>query len=264
MRIFEGRVALITGGNSGIGRAAALAFARESAKVVIAGRRVAQGEEVAHEITRAGAESLFVRADMSKPQDVERLIAETVKAYGRIDCAFNNAATEGNMKLMAAFTEEEFDEIITTNLKGVWLCMKHELKQMLRQKPAGGAIVNTSSINGLGGVAHGSLYATTKAGVLALTKSAAQEYAQRGVRINALVAGGFRTPMLERVFDRVSCGDAEAAKAAEGQIAGAIPLGRIGQPEEAAEAVLWLCSDAASYVTGHSMIVDGGLTAWAR
>jgi len=135
---------------------------------------------------------------------------------------------------------------------------------MLRQAPAGGAIVNTSSVNGLGGVAQGSIYAATKAGVIALTKSAAQEYAQAGIRVNALIAGGFRTPMLERVFERAGGGDSAVAEAAEAQITEAIPLRRIGRPEEAAEAVVWLCSEAASYVTGHSMIVDGGLTAWAR
>ena len=149
-------------------------------------------------------------------------------------------------------------------LKGVWLCLKHEVRQMLRQAPAGGAIVNTSSVNGLGGVAQGSIYAATKAGVIALTKSAAQEYAQAGIRVNTLIAGGFRTPMLERVFERAGGGDSAVAEAAEAQITEAIPLRRIGRPEEAAEAVVWLCSEAASYVTGHSMIVDGGLTAWAR
>jgi NAD(P)-dependent dehydrogenase (short-subunit alcohol dehydrogenase family) len=264
MEIFEGKVALITGGNSGIGRAAALGFAKQKAKVVIAARRAEQGEEVAHEISALGGEGIFVRADISKPDEVEALMARAVSAYGRIDCAFNNAATEGGMKLTADFDEDDFDDIINVNLKGVWLCLKHEIRQMLRQSPAGGAIVNTSSINGLGGVAQGALYATTKAGVIALTKSAAQEYAQQGVRVNALVAGGFRTPMLERVFERTSGGDPETARAAEGQLSQMIPLGRIGRPEEAAEAVLWLCSDAASYVTGHSMIVDGGLTAWAR
>jgi NAD(P)-dependent dehydrogenase (short-subunit alcohol dehydrogenase family) len=135
---------------------------------------------------------------------------------------------------------------------------------MLRQAPTGGSIVNTSSINGLGGVAQGSIYAATKAGVLALTKSAAQEYAPQGIRVNALVAGGFRTPMLERVFERMSGGDPSGAEAAEDQIIQAVPLRRIGRPEEAAEAAVWLCSDASSYVTGHSLIVDGGLTSWAR
>jgi NAD(P)-dependent dehydrogenase (short-subunit alcohol dehydrogenase family) len=264
MGILEGRIALITGGNSGIGRASALAFAKAGAKVVIAARRSDQGEETVHEIRQAGGDSFFIHTDVSKPDEVEGLIAETVNKCGRIDCAFNNAAVEGGMKLLTDYTEDDFENIISINLKGVWLCMKHEIQQMLQQEPAGGAIVNTSSINGLGGVAQGSLYATTKAGVLGLTKSAAQEFAQKGIRINALVAGAFRTPMLERVFERVSQGNLEAAKDSEAQYSQFIPMGRIGRPEEAAEAALWLCSDAASYITGHSMIVDGGLTAWAR
>jgi NAD(P)-dependent dehydrogenase (short-subunit alcohol dehydrogenase family) len=260
-----GKAVLITGGSSGIGRATALAFAREGARVVIAARGAERGEEVAHEIRAAGGEAIFVRADMAKPDEVEILVKKTVQVHGRLDCAFNNAAMEGDLKTTADFEEEEFDAIVGVNLKGVWLSMKHEIRQMLAQQPAGGAIVNTSSINGLGGVAQGALYAATKAGVLALTKSAAQEYARQGLRVNALVAGGFRTPMLERVFERVSGGGGpEAMAAAEGQIAQMVPLGRIGRPEEAAEAVLWLCSDAASYVTGHSLIADGGLTAWAR
>jgi NAD(P)-dependent dehydrogenase (short-subunit alcohol dehydrogenase family) len=201
MGTFDGKVALITGGNSGIGRATAHAFARENAKLIIAARRAEQGEEVVHEIHKMGAECIFIRADMSEPADVEGLITKTVKTYGRIDCAFNNAAIEGGMKLLTDFTEVDFDNIINVNLKGLWLCLKHEIQQMLRQEPVGGAIVNTSSVNGLGGVAQGSLYAMTKAGVLALTKSASQEFAQQGIRTNALVAGAFRTPMLERVFE---------------------------------------------------------------
>ncbi|MDQ3803612.1 MAG: glucose 1-dehydrogenase [Acidobacteriota bacterium] len=264
MGLLEGKVALITGGNSGIGRAAALAFAREGAKVVIAARGVERGEEVAHEISAAGGEAVFVRADVSRSEDIEALVARAAVAYGRLDCAFNNAAAEGALKMTADFTEEEFDQIIGVNLKGVWLCMTHQLRQMLGQEPSGGAIVNTSSVNGLGGVAQGALYAATKAGVLALTKSAAQEYAPLGIRVNALVAGGFRTPMLERVFEHSSGGNPEAAAALEGQLSEMVPLKRIGRPEEAAAAAVWLCSEAASYVTGHSMIVDGGLTAWAR
>jgi NAD(P)-dependent dehydrogenase (short-subunit alcohol dehydrogenase family) len=264
MRTFKGKVALVTGGNSGIGRATAQAFAREGARVVIAARRAVEGEEVAHEITTAGAECIFIRADLAKPDDIEAMVVGAVKACGRLDCAVNNAAIEGGIKPTTDFTEDEFDEIINVNLKGVWLCLKHEMRQMLQQDPAGGAIVNTSSVNGLGGVARGSLYAATKAGVIALTKSAAQEYGSQGIRINALAAGGFRTPMLERVFETITSGDAEKTKAAEEQFSQMVPLRRIGRPEEAAEAILWLCSDAASYVTGHSMIVDGGMTSWAR
>jgi NAD(P)-dependent dehydrogenase (short-subunit alcohol dehydrogenase family) len=176
MGTLQGKVALITGGNSGIGRSTALAFARHDAKVVVAARRAEQGEEVAHEITVNGGEGIFIGADMSKPSDVEALIHKAVSSYGRIDCAFNNAATEGTMRLTTDFTEEEFDSIMNVNLKGVWLCLRHEIQQMLKQQPGGGSIVNTSSTNGLGGIANGSLYAATKAGVIALTKSAAQEY----------------------------------------------------------------------------------------
>jgi NAD(P)-dependent dehydrogenase (short-subunit alcohol dehydrogenase family) len=264
MKNFEGKVALITGGNSGIGRAAAFAFAKEGARIVIAARRTEKGEETSHEITIKGGECIFIRTDVSKPDEVEALIAKAVEKYGRIDCAFNNAATEGSMKFTADYTEDDFDHIIDVNLKGVWLCLKQEIQQMLKQNPVGGSIVNTSSVNGLGGVAQGALYAASKAGVIALTKSAAQEYAQQRIRVNTLVAGGFQTPMLERVFEGAAEGDPQAAQAVAEQIAQMVPQGRIGKPEEAAEAVIWLCSNAASYVTGHSLIVDGGLTAWAR
>jgi NAD(P)-dependent dehydrogenase (short-subunit alcohol dehydrogenase family) len=261
----EGRVALVTGGSSGIGRAAALAFASEGAKVVIAARGVERGEMSVREIEAAGGEAVFVRTDVSKAVEVEALIARVVEAYGRLDCAFNNAATEdGTFALTADFSEAEFDTTLRVNLKSVWLCMKYEIQQMLRQEHHGGAIVNTSSVNGLGGAVQGSLYSAAKSGVLALTKSAAQEYAPRGIRVNALVAGAFRTPMLERVFKQAAGDDPSGPEAVEAQYTGIIPLGRVGRPEEAARAVVWLCSDAASYVTGHSMIVDGGMTASVR
>jgi NAD(P)-dependent dehydrogenase (short-subunit alcohol dehydrogenase family) len=258
-RRFEGRVALVTGGSSGIGRATALAFAKEGAAVVIASRGVERGEAVRQELKALGAEAEFIPTDVSQAEQVEILVQRTVERFGRLDCAFNNAAAldAGVFKPTADFSEEEFDQHIAFNLKSVWLCMKHEIAQMLRQG-TGGTIVNTSSINGLGGVPYNALYAAAKAGVLGLTKSAAQEYAKNGIRINALVAGGFRTPMLESVFERVSPQDPSAAEAGFSQL---VPLGRIGRPEEAAEAVLWLCSEASSYVTGNSLIVDGGATA---
>src|SRR5438876_972427 len=209
---FSGKVALITGGSSGIGRAAALAFAREGAAVVIASRRVEPGETTRTELQALGADAEFVPADVSDSRQVEGLVKGAVRRFGRIDCAFNGAAAieAGVFKPTAAFSEEEFDQHITVNLKSVWLCMKHEIEQMLKQR-SGGAIVNASSVNGLGGVAQNALYAAAKAGVLGLTKSAAQDYAKDGIRVNALVAGGFRTPMLKSVFKQVSPRDPAAA-----------------------------------------------------
>jgi NAD(P)-dependent dehydrogenase (short-subunit alcohol dehydrogenase family) len=258
-RRFAGAVVLITGGSSGIGRATALSFAREGAKVVIASRGVERGEAVRRELQALGTEAEFIPTDVSQSGGVELLVRRTITQFGRLGCAFNNAASldVGVFKPSADFSEEEFDQHIASNLKSVWLCMKHEIGQMLRQS-GGGAIVNTSSLNGLGGVPQNALYAASKAGVLGLTKSAAQEYAKQGIRINALVAGGFDTPMLNGVFERVSPQDPLAAKTGFTQL---VPLGRVGRPEEAADAVLWLCSNASSYVTGHSLIVDGGMTA---
>lgn len=265
MGSMEDKVVLITGGTSGIGLAAAGAFARAGANIVLAGRRAELGERVAQKLQAAGAAVRFVRADVSLTADVRRLLATVVETYGRLDAAFNNAATtDGALALTADFTEEQFDRAVLMNLKSVWLCIRSEVRQMLSQSPAGGAIVNTSSVNGLGGAPGGALYSAAKAGVLALTKSAAQEYAMQGIRVNALVAGAFRTPMLEHVFETIGAGTAEGSTAAEAQYAGLIPMRRIGRPEEAAEAAVWLCSDAASYVTGHSMIVDGGMTSATR
>jgi NAD(P)-dependent dehydrogenase (short-subunit alcohol dehydrogenase family) len=254
------KVVVVTGGSSGIGRATAVALAGEGAKVVIAARDAERGEEVVRRITAAGGQGMFVRTDVSKAQDVEALVTRAVQAYGRLDWAFNNAATEGVLRDTADFTEEEFDRVMGVNLKGVWLCMQHELRQMLAQKPPGGAIVNTSSVNGLGGAPLGAIYSATKAGVLALTKSAAQEYARHGIRVNALVAGAFDTPMLDSVFEQRSEISGVAPRDVKARVAAWIPMRRIGRPEEAASVAIWLCSDAASYVTGHSMIVDGGLT----
>jgi NAD(P)-dependent dehydrogenase (short-subunit alcohol dehydrogenase family) len=260
-----GKVVLVTGGSSGIGRAAALAFARAGARVSIAARGVERGRSVRSEIEALGGEAEFFPTDVSSAAEVEKLVTATVDVFGRLDCAFNNAGTleVGAHTPLVDLSEADFDRSLALNLKSVWLCMKHEIRVMLRQG-GGGAIVNTSSVNGLGGVAGGSAYASAKAGILALTKSAAQENAAGGIRVNALVAGGFRTPMLEGVFEQVAGGDPIAVVAAAAQVSQMVPLGRIGNPAEAAEAAVWLCSESASYVTGHSMIVDGGLTAWAR
>lgn len=262
---FEGKVALITGGNSGIGRAAALAFAREGARVVIAARNQARGEAVVREIREKGGEAIFFSTDISLPEQIDSLFRRTIETWGRIDCAFNNAASyNGVFSLTADFSDEEFDQTFAVDLRGVWLCMKHEIRLMLAQDPAGGAIVNTSSVNALGGVATGSIYAAAKAGVIALSKSAAQEYARHGIRINVLVPGAIRTPMLDHGMNRAAKGNPSArAKIEEGYLT-FIPAKRIGNPEDAAEAVLWMCSPSAAYLHGHSLILDGGMTSLFR
>jgi NAD(P)-dependent dehydrogenase (short-subunit alcohol dehydrogenase family) len=263
-RLLDGKVVLITGGSAGIGRAAVKLFAEAGARVVFAARGAKRGEEAAAEAKAGGDDVLFVQADVSRTGDVQRLIARTLESFGRIDCAFNNAAVLGTVRRMADYSEADFDAEIGLNLKSVWLCMKYEIEQMRRQQPSGGAIVNTSSVNGLGGARGASLYSAAKAGILGLTKSAAQEYAADGIRVNALVAGGFDTEMLLSAVKQIM-GD-DPAKIEEGfkGYAARVPLGRIGDPREAAQAALWLLSGAASYVTGESMIVDGGATCWAR
>jgi NAD(P)-dependent dehydrogenase (short-subunit alcohol dehydrogenase family) len=261
----QGKVVLITGGSSGIGRAAALLFARRGARVVIAARGADRGARVVREVESAGGTAVFVATDVSEAGQVNALVRQTVEAFGRLDCAFNNAATvDEPFALTADFTEEQFDRSLAVNLKSVWLCMREEIGQMRAQDPPGGTIVNTSSVNGLGGVPRAALYAAAKAGVIALTKSAALEYARLGIRVNALVAGAFETPMLEDAMTRAAGGNPEAKAVLAQGYAQMVATGRIGRPEEAAEAAVWLCSEAASYVTGHSMIVDGGLTAAVR
>ena len=203
----KGKVALITGGNSGIGRATAQVFAREGAKVVIAARNAERGEEVVKEIQKSGGEAFFVTTDVSESEQIENLVNKTVERYGRLDCAVNNAAAyTGAFSLTADFTEEEFDHTMAVDLKGVWLGMKFQIKQMLAQNPGGGAIVNTSSVNGLGGTPMGALYSAAKAGILGLSKSAALEYGTRGIRVNALAAGAFDTPMLNNAINRSTGG----------------------------------------------------------
>lgn len=244
----EGKVALVTGGSSGIGRACAIAFARVGARVVIADLAVEGGEETLDLIRQAGGEGLLVRTDVSKAVEVEALVAKTVETYGRLDCAHNNAGIAGALAPLAQCTEENCDNILTTNLKSVWLCMKYEIPQMLKQ--GGGSIVNTSSTAGLSGSRYASAYAASSHGVIGLTKSAALEYAEAGLRINAVCPGIISTPMIERHTG----GDPEV----EARLTAPLPLKRLGSPEEVAEAVVWLCSDAASYVTGHALVVDGG------
>lgn len=247
----EGKVALVTGAGSGIGRATALVFAREGAKVVVSDIVVEGGEETVQQIKAAGGEAIFVKADVSKGADVEALITQTVETYGRLDCAFNNAGIEGGVKPTIDCTEEEFARTIAVNLTGVWLCMKYEIQQMLSQ--GGGTIVNTASVAGLVGFPGLPDYVASKHGVLGLTKTAALEYAKSGIRVNAVCPGVIQTPMVERGA-QLSPGFDELAVSME-------PVGRFGQPVEIGEAVVWLCSEAASFVTGHPMTVDGGLVA---
>lgn len=259
------KVVLVTGGSSGIGRAAALAFARQGARVVVAARREPAGAAVVREIAEGGGSAIFVPADVSDAAQVHALVETTISTFGRLDCAFNNAASvEEPFALTADFSEQQFDRSMALNLKSVWLSMREEIRQMLAQERPGGAIVNTSSVNALGGVARAALYAAAKAGVIALTKSAAMEYMRAGIRINVLVPGPFDTPMLQGVMDRASGGSLEARQAMDKAWSERVPAGRIGRPEEAAAAAVWLCSGAASYITGHSLIVDGGLTAPMR
>lgn len=261
----QDKVVLITGGTSGIGRATAEAFACAGAKVVLAARGSERGELAARVLRQAGADVRFLQADVSRADDVRRLLAAVVATHGRLDAAFNNAGTtDGIFAQTAEFSEEQFDRAITINLKSVWLCMQQEISQMLGQMPAGGAIVNMSSVCGLGGDPGGALYSAAKAGTIALTKAAAQEYAARGIRVNALVAGAFRTPMLEQIFEHYGAGIATGMAQLETRYSQLVPMRRIGNAEEAAAAAVWLCSSAASYVTGHSLIVDGGLTASMR
>ncbi len=245
MRLAD-KVALVTGGGSGIGRATALAFAREGARVVVADVVAEAGAETVEQTRQAGGEALFVRCDVSRAPEVEALIARCVEAYGRLDCAHNNAGVLGQPASTVDCTEENWDRVMAVNLKGVWLCMKHEIAQMLRQ--GGGAVVNTSSTAGLVGFRNSPAYAASKAGVVLLTQVAALEYVQRGIRVNAVCPGQVDTPMVN------SRPGFDTGRVVE-------PIGRAGRPEEIAEAVVWLCSDAASYVTGCAMPVDGGYMA---
>jgi NAD(P)-dependent dehydrogenase (short-subunit alcohol dehydrogenase family) len=241
-----GKVTLITGGASGIGRATAVAFAREGAPVVITDVDVAGGEATVHLITTQGGEARFVRADVSQAADVEALIRHAVAAHGRLDCAVNNAGVYSTSPVVDT-TEEEWERVIRTNLTGVWLCMKYEIPQMLTQ--GRGAIVNSASMVGLV-AGSGAAYTASKHGVVGLTKSAAVAYAQRGIRINAVCPGLIRSPMTEPFW----AGDPPRAT----PFIARHPMGRAGLPEEVAAAVVWLCSDAASFVTGHMLSVDGG------
>ena len=243
------KIALITGGSSGIGQAAARLFSREGATVVIADINVEGGEETVRSIQEADGEALFVKTDISVATEVAALVEKIVAVYGRLDCAYNNAGILGEFSSVVDHTEDTWDQVLKTNLKGTWLCMRYEIPQM--QEQGSGAIVNTASTSGLmvGGKSR-SAYSASKAGIVSLSKIAALEYAEYGLRVNVICPSATRTPLLKKFF--------ELNPEVEVDFIAQTPRGRIATPEEVAEGALWLCSDAASHVTGHALAVDGG------
>lgn len=245
-----GKVAIVTGGSSGIGKATAIAFAREGAKVVVASRREKEGQETVKQVQSAGSEGFFIKTDVSKETDVSAMVEKTIATYGHLDYAFNNAGIEQIPTPLVEQTEETFDQVMDINVKGVWLCMKHQIPQMLVS--GGGAIVNMSSIAGMIGAPGLPIYVASKHAVLGLTKSVALEYAKEGIRINAVCPGMIETDLLDRAF---------ANQEVKERLIAMHPIGRVGKPEEIAEAVVWLCSDKASFVTGQSLPLDGGYVA---
>ena len=243
------KVAIITGGNSGIGRATAVALAKEGVRVVIAARRAQESEETLELVKKAGSDGIFVKTDVTRENEVEQLVELAVGKYGRLDYAFNNAAMVEDSTSFVDQTSAVFDNIMNVNVKGVWLSMKYEIPQML--KNGGGAIVNNSSGLGVIGMPQFPVYIASKHAVLGLTKSAALEYAKSGIRINAVAPGAIETEMYEQFVG--------GNKQLKETMIAMHPIGRVGKPEEIANAVVWLLSDKASFVTGHTLLVDGGL-----
>lgn len=246
---FKNKVALVTGGASGIGRATALAFAKKGAKVAVVDCK--ENDEMADLIKELGSEAIFIKCDVSKTDDVKAMVAQTIAAFGRLDYAFNNAGIEGTSAPTQDCSEENWDKTIGVNLKGVWLCMKYEIPEILKQGK--GAIVNCASVAGMIGFAGLPAYVASKHGIVGLTKTTALECATQGIRVNAVCPGVIQTPMIDRLTGKTKEG-IERFKGFE-------PIGRFGLPEEIANAVVWMCSDEASFVTGHVMAVDGGFTA---
>jgi NAD(P)-dependent dehydrogenase (short-subunit alcohol dehydrogenase family) len=246
---FKNKVAIVTGGSSGIGKATALAFAKKGAKVVIVDWK--ENNETLNLIKASGGEAIFIKCDVSKTTDVKAMAEKTIEAFGRLDYAFNNAGIEGIAASTQDCTEENWDKTIGVNLKGIWLCMKYEIPEILKQGK--GVIINCASVAGLVGFAGLPAYVASKHGVVGLTKTAALECAKLGIRVNAVCPGVIQTPMIDRLTGKT--------KEAVEQFTGLEPVGRFGQPEEIANAVVWMCSDEASFITGHAMAVDGGFVA---
>ncbi|MAY36340.1 MAG: short chain dehydrogenase [Spongiibacteraceae bacterium] len=247
--LLEGKVGLVTGGGSGIGRATALMFAKDGARVAVVDYHLETAEETAAMIREAGGEAIAIRTNVAKAEDVRSMVEQTVAAFGRLDCASNNAAFGGGFALVPDIEEKNWQLAQDVSLKGVWLCMKYQIPQMLKQ--GGGAIVNIASLSGVRGEAMQAPYSAAKGGVIALTRTTAAEYAQKNIRVNAINPGGIRTPAIVDYFAKVP--------GAEEHTAGVHAMRRLGKPEEVADAVTYLCSDRASFITGTTLDVDGGV-----
>lgn len=246
-----GKVVLVTGGSSGLGQASATAFSQEGADVVVADLNAKGGMETVDIITSLGGRARFIKTDVSNADDAREMVKEAVGVYGRLDCALNNAGVEGPAFLTDQYPEEEWDRVIRVNQKGIMLCMKYEIGEMLSR--GGGAIVNTSSVAGLRGLAYQSAYSTSKHAIIGLSRTAAVEYARKGIRVNVLCPGFIDTGLTKLVLAKKPQLEEKYKKL--------VPMGRFGREEEVAEAAVWLLSDASSFVTGHALVIDGGASA---